>query len=234
MQSQVDTQSNQKEQKQRRQPESFENWLQRNSAIAPLQEMPHLQIEQFIVSDEGMEQLMRGAKHGNLDVRWWCAHKMRYMADDRCIKPLRRLAKDKVAKVRAEAIQALGCVLRRATGLHTDVAAILRPIAENDPDDQVQKKAIEALNDLAPHPYTAHILFKIVLDRTNSFEIRAAAQHVFQHHKQILPEEEQMAAANVQESLQGESPTLEHLIELLGSYNRIVHRAAYSALLNQG
>lgn len=238
MQCQVNLQSKQidkqVDKKQRYQSEPVESWLRKKLAIAPLHEMPNEQIAQFVITDEGLEQLLRGVKHVNPDIRWWCAYTIGSMTDARCIRPLRRLAKDKVVAVRAEAIRALRRAYGHLSDLEVDIRRILLATAQSDPNDQVQVIAIEALNDLTPLPYIAFVLFRIYLNPTNSLAVRYAAQDTFQQHKRILPEEEQAAAADLQNQLQGNALTAEQLVELQGARHRIVHAAAHGAVLDQG
>ena len=234
MQSQIDAQSKQVDKQQRYQSEPVENWLRNKPAIAPLHEMPKEAIAQFAITDEGLEQLLRGVRHPNPDVRWWCAHTMGNMTDARCIRPFRRLAKDKAVAVRAEAIRGLGHVYGHINEENVDIRKILLATAQSDPDGQVQVIAIEAMTEVTPNPYTATILFGIYLNPTNSLAVRDAALRAFQRHKRVLPDEEQAAAADLQEQLRGKSLTAEQLVELLGARHRIVHWAANGALLDQG
>ncbi|MEM7132855.1 MAG: HEAT repeat domain-containing protein [Chloroflexota bacterium] len=234
MQSQVNTQSKQVDKKQQYQSEPIEHWLSSKLAIAPLYEMPKEQIAQFTITDEGLEQLMRGVNHPNPDVRWWCAYTMGSMTDVRCIRPFRRLAKDKSVAVRAEVIRGLGWIYGYLNEGHTDIRKILLEKALSDPDGQVQVMAIEAMAKVTPILYPAVVLFRIYLNPTNSLAVRCAAQDAFQQYKHILPEEEQTAAAELQEQLQGKVLTAEELVKLLGARHRIVHWAANDALLDQG
>lgn len=168
---------------QRQGTESLESWLARHPLLAPLHRMHTRQKEQVQLSDEAMDQLIRAANHPNPKVRWWCAHELDHLADERSLDALLRLTKDTVPKVRAEAVHALGCERCKQCVLPVDMVGLMVDFAFHDPEERVRGAAIFALGYLPSDPRAAAALEQLADDPSLSLRLRTEARRKLKYHQ---------------------------------------------------
>jgi HEAT repeat protein len=169
---------------QRQWTESLENWLARHPLLAPLHGMHTRQKEQVQLSDEAMTQLILAADHANPKVRWWCAHELDHLADERSVATLLRLTKDEIPKVRAEAVHALGCERCKQCVLPVDVVGLMIEAALSDPADRVREAAIFALGYLPSDHRIAAALEQLANDSSLTVNLRTEARRTLKYHQQ--------------------------------------------------
>lgn len=125
---------------------------QRNQVIRALvggltaTELRHVQ-----VSPEAKAALIRGLKHRNSKIRWWCIQLMDHIADESYLEPLLDAAyHDPTPKNRRHAIHALACEKCKPDGcrLAVDIRADLRRIIATDPDPSVRQTAHDELAEI--------------------------------------------------------------------------------------
>lgn len=103
------------------------------------------------VSPEAKVALIRGLKHRNSKVRWWCIQLMDHIADESYLHPLLDAAyTDPTPKNRRHAIHALACEKCKPDGcrLRIDIRDDLRRILSTDPDVSVRETACQELAEL--------------------------------------------------------------------------------------
>lgn len=103
------------------------------------------------VSPEAKVALIRGLKHRNSKIRWWCIQLMDHLADESYVQPLLDAAyTDPTPKNRRHAIHALACEKCKPDGCHlrVDLRADLRRILRTDPDVLVRETARLELAEL--------------------------------------------------------------------------------------
>lgn len=103
------------------------------------------------VSPEAKVALIRGLKHRNSKVRWWCIQLMDHIADESYLHPLLDAAyTDPTPKNRRHAIHALACEKCKSDGcrLRIDIRDDLRRILSTDPDVSVRETARQELAEL--------------------------------------------------------------------------------------
>ncbi len=103
------------------------------------------------VSPEAKVALIRGLKHRNSKVRWWCIQLMDHIADESYLHPLLDAAyTDPTPKNRRHAIHALACEKCKPDGcrLRIDIRDDLRRILSTDPDVSVRETARQELAEL--------------------------------------------------------------------------------------
>lgn len=103
------------------------------------------------VSPEAKAALIRGLKHRNSKIRWWCIQLMDHLADESYVQPLLDAAyTDPTPKNRRHAIHALACEKCKPDGCHLriDLRADLRRILRTDPDLSVRDTARRELIEL--------------------------------------------------------------------------------------
>jgi HEAT repeat protein len=103
------------------------------------------------VSPEAKVALIRGLKHRNSKVRWWCIQLMDHIADESYLHPLLDAAyTDPTPKNRRHAIHALACEKCKPDGcrLRIDIRDDLRRILSTDPDVSVRETARLELAEL--------------------------------------------------------------------------------------
>ena len=103
------------------------------------------------VSPDAKVALIRGLKHRNSKVRWWCIQLMDHIADESYLHPLLDAAyTDPTPKNRRHAIHALACEKCKPDGcrLRIDIRDDLRRILSTDPDVSVRETARHELAEL--------------------------------------------------------------------------------------
>jgi len=163
--------------------ESLAEWLARHPLLVPLHKM-HTRIkEHYQLSQEAMAQLLTAADHPNPKVRWFCAHELDHLATNESVETLLRLTCDPVAKVRVEAVHALGCERCKQCDLTIDMVGVMVDFALNDPEEKVRGVAIHALGYLPADRRAAGALQQIVDNEATAEGLRKAALRSLQYHR---------------------------------------------------
>ncbi|MCB0062035.1 MAG: HEAT repeat domain-containing protein [Caldilineaceae bacterium] len=162
--------------------ESLAQWLARQPLLAPLHGMHTRVKEHYPLGAEAMAQLLTAADHPNPKVRWFCAHELDHLATNESIDMLLRLTQDPVAKVRVEAVHALGCDRCKQDHLCVDMVGLMVDFALNDSEEKVRSVAIHALGYLPADRRAAEALQQIVDNETTAEGLRKAASHSLQYH----------------------------------------------------
>lgn len=163
--------------------ESLAQWLARHPLLAPLHHMHTRVKEHYQLSQEAMTQLLTAADHPNPKVRWFCAHELDHLATNESVETLLRLTRDPVAKVRVEAVHALGCERCKQCHLCVDMVGLLVDFALNDPEEKVRGAAIFALGYLPADERAVVTLQQIVDNETSAEGLRKAALRSLQYHR---------------------------------------------------
>jgi len=125
---------------------------QRNSVIRALVGgLTATELRYVTVTSEAKASLIRGLKHTNSKVRWWCIQLMDHIADESYLKPLLDAAyNDPTPKNRRHAIHALACEKCKPDRcrLNIDIRDDLRRIIESDPDYSVRETALHELAEI--------------------------------------------------------------------------------------
>lgn len=166
----------------RKQTESLDRWLARHPLLAPLHAMHTRMKEQYRLSEEATAQLIHAVDHPNPKVRWWCAHELDHLATPQSLDALIRLTQDRVPKVRAEAVHALGCERCKQCELGVDTAALMIDFMLTDPDVRVRGAALHALGYLPADARAARALQQVAENPSNSSKMRRNAQHKLKYH----------------------------------------------------
>lgn len=123
----------------------FADKTQRNDAVrALIGGLTATELRRARVSDAAKAALIRGLKHGNSKVRWWCIQLMDHIADESYVAPLLAAAyTDPTPKNRRHAIHALACEQCKPDRcrLRVDIRADLHQIMQLDPDPSVRAAA---------------------------------------------------------------------------------------------
>ena len=163
--------------------ESLAQWLARHPLLAPLHHMHTRVKEHYQLSQEAMAQLLTAADHPNPKIRWFCAHELDHLATNESVDTLLRLTQDPVAKVRVEAVHALGCERCKQCDLTIDMVGIMADFALNDPEEKVRGVAIHALGYLAADERAAAALQQIADADTTTEGLRKAARRSLPYHR---------------------------------------------------
>lgn len=163
--------------------ESLAQWLARHPLLAPLHHMHTRVKEHYQLSQEAMTQLLTAADHPNPKVRWFCAHELDHLATDESVDALLRLTRDPVAKVRVEAVHALGCERCKQCNLAVDMVGLMVDFALNDPEAKVRGAAIFALGYLPADERAAVALQQIADDDTTAAGLRKVATRSLSYHR---------------------------------------------------
>jgi len=94
--------------------------------------------------DDVFDGLVRGTQHANPVVRWWSVQLLDHCPDERANDALIPLFNDPVARVRRNAVHAVGCPACQPTAnLSRDptLLARLQQIASDDPSAKVRTEA---------------------------------------------------------------------------------------------
>jgi hypothetical protein len=125
---------------------------QRNEVITSLVGgLTATELRHVTVSAEAKEALIRGLKHSNSKIRWWCIQLMDHIADESYLTPLLDAAyNDPTPKNRRHAIHALACEKCKPDRcrLNIDIRGDLRQIIETDPDLSVRETARHELAEI--------------------------------------------------------------------------------------
>lgn len=111
-----------------------------------------------------IDDLVRGLKHPNSNVRWWCAQMLDHAADDTCVPALFDLLHDPVPRVRRMAVHALACQRCKATPLQGDMTEMLIDFALHDPNLKVRGEAVFGLAFVPANPHVADALQQIIAE----------------------------------------------------------------------
>lgn len=124
----------------------------RNGAVVALiGGLTATELRRVTVSEPAKQALIRGLKHPNSKVRWWCIQLMDHVADETYLLPLLDAAKtDPTPKNRRHAIHALTCEVCKPDrcALDIDVRAELAQIGATDPDESVRAMAMQELDEM--------------------------------------------------------------------------------------
>jgi HEAT repeat protein len=137
-------------------PDQLVDWLgdktRRNDTIRALVGgLTATELRRVRVSPEAKAALIRGLKHRNSKIRWWCIQLMDHIADESYLQPLLDAAyTDPTPKNRRHAIHALACEKCKPDGcrLRVDIRDDLRRILSTDPDVSVRETARLELAEL--------------------------------------------------------------------------------------
>lgn len=125
---------------------------QRNAVITALVGgLTATELRRVVVSEEAKAALVRGLKHRNSKIRWWCIQLMDHIADESYLAPLLDAAyTDPTPKNRRHAIHALACEKCKPDGCRLDIDIVddLRRIMATDPDASVRETALHELAEL--------------------------------------------------------------------------------------
>ena len=125
---------------------------QRNNAVrALIGGLTATELRRVHVSDAAQAALIRGLKHGNSKVRWWCIQLLDHIADETYVAPLLAAAyTDPTPRNRRHAIHALACEKCKPDRcrLRVDIRADLRQMMQFDPDPSVRETARLELAEL--------------------------------------------------------------------------------------
>jgi len=100
------------------------------------------------VDDATIDALARGLADPNPVVRWWCVQLLDHVPDPRAIDLIVPMLDDAVARVRRNAVHALGCAACKPTAdicLAAETRARIRQLAESDPNGKVRDEASRLL-----------------------------------------------------------------------------------------
>ena len=100
------------------------------------------------VDDATTDALARGLADPNPVVRWWCVQLLDHVPDPRAIDLIAPMLDDPVARVRRNAVHALGCAVCKPTAdicLSAETRAQIRELAECDPNGKVRDEASRLL-----------------------------------------------------------------------------------------
>lgn len=109
------------------------------------------ELRHVTVSAEAKAALIRGLKHRNSKIRWWCIQLMVHIADESYLAPLLDAAyNDPTPKNRRHAIHALACEKCKPDRcrLNIDIRGDLRQIIATDPDLSVRETARHELAEI--------------------------------------------------------------------------------------
>lgn len=125
---------------------------QRNQVIAALVGgLTATELRHVTVSDEAKAALIRGLKHSNSKIRWWCIQLMDHVADESYLTPLLDAAyNDPTPRNRRHAIHALACEKCKPDRcrLKIDIREDLQRIIETDSDPSVRQTALDELTEI--------------------------------------------------------------------------------------
>jgi hypothetical protein len=125
---------------------------QRNEVITALVGgLTATELRRVTVSDDAKAALIRGLKHNNSKIRWWCIQLMDHVADESYLQPLLNAAyNDPTPKNRRHAIHALACEKCKPDRcrLKIDIREDLRRIIETDSDPSVRQTAYHELAEI--------------------------------------------------------------------------------------
>jgi HEAT repeat protein len=100
------------------------------------------------VDDATIDALSRGLTDPNPVVRWWCVQLLDHVPEPRAIDLIVPMLDDPVARVRRNAVHALGCAACKPTAdvcLTTKTLARIRELADSDPNGKVRDEASRLL-----------------------------------------------------------------------------------------
>ncbi len=102
-----------------------------------IDELPH----------DTFDALLTGLRDPMSTVRWWCIQLLDHVADERALWAVADLLDDPVARVRRNAVHALGCIpcKPKAGPLPPDLLNRVAQIAASDPSEKVRREAAYAL-----------------------------------------------------------------------------------------
>ena len=109
------------------------------------------ELRHVTVSAEAKAALIRGLKHTNSKIRWWCIQLMDHIADESYLAPLLDAAyTDPTPRNRRHAIHALACEKCKPDRcrLKIDIREDLRRIIDTDPDLSVRETAQHELAEI--------------------------------------------------------------------------------------
>ncbi len=125
---------------------------QRNAVIVALiGGITATELRHVNVSDEAKQALIKGLKHSNSKVRWWCIQLMDHIADESYVPSLMEAAHtDPTPKNRRHAIHAATCEVCKPNRqrLNVDVRSELINIAQTDSDLSVRETALHELAEI--------------------------------------------------------------------------------------
>ncbi len=125
---------------------------QRNAVIVALiGGITATELRHVVVNDESKRALIRGLKHPNSKVRWWCIQLMDHIADESYVTSLMEAAHtDPTPKNRRHAIHAATCEVCKPNRqrLNIDVRSELVAIAQTDNDLSVRETALHELAEI--------------------------------------------------------------------------------------
>ncbi len=88
----------------------FADKTRRNqAAIALLGGITATELKRVKLTDAAFEALVKGLKHPNPKVRWWCLQWFDHVGDERCVPYILPLLDDPIPRVRKHAQHALEC-----------------------------------------------------------------------------------------------------------------------------
>jgi HEAT repeat protein len=123
----------------------FRSKAERNDAIRQLVGgLTATELRSIEVDDETLDALGRGLGDVNPVVRWWCIQVLDHVPDARAIDLIVPMLDDPVARVRRNAVHALGCQVCKPSAdrcLTPEVLGRIRALAEGDPNDKVRDEA---------------------------------------------------------------------------------------------
>jgi hypothetical protein len=106
------------------------------------------ELRQVTISDDAFAALCEGLEDSNPRVRWWCIQVLDHVPDHRAVAAIAGALTDPVARVRRNAVHALGCVVCKPTWAGRLPAGVLDRIVEiaaSDPSEKVRTEAQLAL-----------------------------------------------------------------------------------------
>ena len=121
----------------------------RNAAIRALVGgLTATELRSVHVDDVTIDALARGLADRSPVVRWWCVQLLDHVPDQRAIHLIVPLLDDPVARVRRNALHALGCAACKPTAdicLSPETRARIRELADSDPNGKVRDEASRLL-----------------------------------------------------------------------------------------
>ncbi len=125
---------------------------QRNAVIVALVGgITATELRRVKVTEAAKQALIRGLKHRNSKVRWWCIQLMDHLADESYVPSLMEAAfNDPTPKNRRHAIHATTCEVCKPNRqrLNVDVRSELVIIAQTDSDASVRAMAVQELAEI--------------------------------------------------------------------------------------
>ena len=125
---------------------------QRNAVtVALIGGITATELRRVNVSEVAKQALIRGLKHPNSKVRWWCIQLMDHIADESYVPSLMEAAfSDPTPKNRRHAIHAATCEICKPNRqrLNVDVRSELAAIAQTDRDASVRAMAVQELAEI--------------------------------------------------------------------------------------